>query len=177
MTSQAIYQASEQFIDGFLREAYDGYPEASQDLCIITTKDKAAYQHDQSDPTPEEVRTSAPGQTQGGGLTRTPSSPPWSVEFRSPFLRQSPEQVADFLSTELNDTTLLETEYCAIIDEKSLQDRSALLVVQKEGEQDEDEPRYVTVRLPYEEVNAALGCYSVGELAPEDHLANGAPTY
>ena len=84
--------------------------------------------------------------------------------------------MADFLSTELNDTTLLETEYCAIIDEKSLQDRSALLVVQKEGEQDEDEPRYVTVRLPFEEVNAALDCYSVGELGPEDHLASGAPT-
>ena len=99
------------------------------------------------------------------------------MEFRSPFLRQSPEQVADFLSKEFTDTTLLETGYCAIIDEKSLRDRSALLVVHREGQQNDDEPRYVTVRLPYEEVNAALGCYSVGELAPEDHLANGAPTY
>jgi hypothetical protein len=98
------------------------------------------------------------------------------MEFRSPFLRQSPEQVADFLSKESIDTTLLETGYCAIIDEKSLRDISALLVVQKEGQHDADEPSYVTVRLPFGEANAALACYSVGELAPEDHLANGAPT-
>ncbi|KAM0689393.1 hypothetical protein Q7P36_011471 [Cladosporium allicinum] len=150
-------KASEQFIDGFLREAYDGYPEASQDLCIITTKDKAAYQYDESDPNHEKAHGSTPGQTQGGGPMITPSRPPWSMEFRSPFLRQSPEQVADFLSKEFNDTTSLETGYCAIIDEKSLRDRSALLVVQKEGQQDEDEP-------------------SIGELGPEDHLASGAPT-
>ena len=105
---------------------------------------------------------------------KTPSRPPWSMEFGSPFLNQSPEQVADFINKEFNDTTL-ETKYCAVIDERSLGDRSALLLVRTEALYDDDERRYVTVRLPFGEVNAALGCYSVGELDPEEHLANGAP--
>jgi hypothetical protein len=95
------------------------------------------------------------------------------MEFRPPFLGQSPEEVADFMSEEFKDT-LLETGYCAIIDEKSLRDRTALLV-RIGGHQADDEPKFVTVRQPFEEVNAALGCYSIGELDPEEHLASGAP--
>lgn len=78
------------------------------------------------------------------------------------------------MSKELNDT-LLDTKYCAIIDEKSLRDRSALLV-QIKGSHDDNEPNCITVRQPFEEVNAALGCYAVGELDPEEHLASGAPS-
>jgi hypothetical protein len=175
MTDQeGIQPTSEQLIDGFLREAYSAYPEASQDLCIIITKDKSAYQHDESDPTPSEARRSAPVQTQGGGPMRTPSRPPWSMDLRPPFLGQSPEEVANFLSKGFNDT-LLETGCCAIIDEESLQDGSALLVVQKGGHQDDGGPNLIAVRLPFAEINAALGCYSVGELDPEDHLASDAP--
>jgi hypothetical protein len=96
------------------------------------------------------------------------------MEFQSSFLGQSPEEVADFVSKELSGT-ILETEYCAIIDEKSVQDRSALLV-RAGGHQDGDEPKFVTVRQPFEEINAALGCYSIGELDPEEHLANGTPS-
>ena len=113
-------------------------------------------------------------QTQGGEPMRTPSRPPWSMEFQSSFLGQSPEEVADFVSKELNDT-ILETGYCAIIDEKSLQDRSALLVWVG-GHQDNEEPKFITVRQPFGEINAVLGCYSIGELDPEEHLANGAPS-
>jgi hypothetical protein len=97
------------------------------------------------------------------------------MESRPPFLGQSPEEVADFMIMGFEDT-LLETGYCAIIDEKSLRDRNALLVVQKGGHQDDGGPNFVTVRLPFAEVNAALGCYSVGELDPEDHLASDAPS-
>jgi hypothetical protein len=164
-----------QFIDGFLREAYSGYQEASQDLCIITTKNKAAYQNDEPDPKQEEARRGALVRTQGGGPMKTPSRPPWSMEFQSPFLGLSPEQVAEFVSKELNDT-ILETRYCAIIDGKSLQDRSAPLVKIGGGRPEYDEPKLVTVRQPFGEVNAALGCYSIGELDPEEHLAGGAPS-
>jgi hypothetical protein len=141
---------------------------------MITTTDKSAYQHDESNPTPEEARRGVNAQTQGGGPMKTPTRPPWSMEFQSSFLGQSPEEVADFVSKELSGT-ILETEYCAIIDEKSVQDRSALLV-RAGGHQDGDEPKFVTVRQPFEEINAALGCYSIGELDPEEHLANGAPS-
>jgi hypothetical protein len=96
------------------------------------------------------------------------------MEFQSSFLGRSPEEVVNFVSKELIDT-ILETGYCAIIDEKSVQDRSALLV-RVGGHQDGHEPGFVTVRQPFEEVNAALGCYSIGELDPEEHLANGAPS-
>jgi hypothetical protein len=164
-----------QFIDGFLREAYSGYPEASQDLCIITTKDKAAYQNDESDPKQEEARRGALVRTQGGGPMKTPSRPPWSMEFQSPFLGLSPEQVADAISKGFNNT-VLETKYCTIIDEKSLQDGSALLMKIGAGRPDDNEPKLVTVRQPFGEVNAALGCYSIGELDPEEHLAGGAPS-
>jgi hypothetical protein len=97
------------------------------------------------------------------------------MEFQSPFLGLSPEQVAEFVSEELNDT-ILETRYCAIIDGKSLQDRSALLVKIGGERPEDDEPKLVTVRQPFGEVNAVLGCYSIGELDPEELLAGGAPS-
>lgn len=151
-------------IDDFLRTSYDGYPEASQELCIITSRDRAAYQHDESKPSKEEIARGMRVKTQGGGPMKTPSRPPWKVDFSPPFLNKSPEEVAKVLRYEL-DNTLLGLDYCAIIDVKSLQDRRALVM---HTVKPEDEHEYKMVRVPFEEVNAVLVCCSIGETDLDD---------
>lgn len=97
---------------------------------------------------------------------KTPSRPPWSTEVQSPFLGFSQEQVAECLKQDFRDT-VLQVKYWAVLDEKSLSDRRAILV-QTEGpfpevEGDDSEPSILTVRVPFERVNASLACYDVGE--------------
>lgn len=61
------------------------------------------------------------------------------MEFQSPLLGQRLEVVVDAISKELDDT-ILETQYFAFIDRKSLRDKSALLV-QINKPKDSDQPR------------------------------------
>lgn len=161
------------FIDAFLRKTYEGYPEAAQELCIITTKNALAYQIDESAPSPEEARQGALVRTQGGGPMKTPSRLPWSEDVQSVFRGQSAEEVAKGVRESFA-STKIEIDYCAILDEKSLQDSTAIVARTKRA-QSEDEPGFATVRQPFEEVNAALGAWSIGEGSLEEALEEGAP--
>ncbi|KAI7183976.1 hypothetical protein KC363_g7942 [Hortaea werneckii] len=161
------------FIDAFLRKTYEGYPEAAQELCIITTKDASAYQIDESAPSPEEARQRALVRTQGGGPMKTPSRPPWSEDVKSVFRSHTPREVAKGIRESFAGTKL-EIDYCAILDENSLQDSTAIIARTKPA-QSEDVPGFATVRQSFEEVNAAIGAWSIGEGSLEEALEEGAP--
>jgi len=140
---------------------------------MMTTADEEAYQHNEAAHTEEAVSKGHAVQTHGGGPMRIPSRPPWSLQFNSPFLRQDADRVAtrlkrDFARTQLN------IEFFAILDEKSLEERTALVVDAKHSRQDGREG-VQTARQPFEEVNAVLVCWSIGEGSIGEALTNGAP--
>lgn len=111
--------------------------------------------------------------TRGGGPIKTPSRPPWSEDLKSVFCAQNAEDVANGVRESFAGTKL-EIDYCAILDENSLQDSTAIIVRTKPV-QGQDVPRFATVRQPFEEVNAALGAWSIGEGSLEEALEEGAP--
>lgn len=112
-------------------------------------------------------------QTHGGGPMKTPSRPPWSEDVQSVFRGRNVEEVAKGVKESFADTEL-DVRYCAILDEKSLQDSTAI-IAQIKLVQNEDMAGCTTVRQPFEEVNAALGAWSIGEGSLEEALEDGAP--
>lgn len=104
---------------------------------------------------------------------KTPSRLPWSEDVQSVFHGQSAEEVAKGVRESFAGTKL-EIDYCAILDEKSLQDSTAIIARTKQA-QSEGEPGFATVRLLFEEVNAALGAWIIGEGSLEEALEEGAP--
>lgn len=111
--------------------------------------------------------------TQSGGPMKTPSRLPWPEDVQSLFRGQSAEEVAKGVRESFAGTKL-EIDYCVILDEKSLQDSTAIIARMKRA-QSEDDPGFATVRQPFEEVNAALGAWSIGEGSLEEALEEGAP--
>ena len=150
-------------------ETYDGYPEAAQDLVLITTTDWSRYEKNEARLDPEEAKKHEHAKycTYGGGPMKVPSRPPWKEDddFESPFLDASPEQVAEALR---GAEGALSRNYCVVLDRQTTEDRTALLVKTKRDEADDlppgsdQETPIVKVRETFKEANGLIASASVG---------------
>jgi hypothetical protein len=152
-----------------LVETYEGYPEAPQDLVLITTTDWSQYEKNEARLDPEEAKKQhVKYRTHGGGPMRIPSRPPWKYDsFESPFLDATPEHVAEALRAAQGIPGDLSRSYCIILDRQTTEGRSVLLVKTKRDEADNlppgnEETRIVTVRETFKEANGLIVSVSVG---------------
>jgi hypothetical protein len=151
-----------------LVETYDGYPEAPQNLVLITTTDWSQYSKNEAKLGPEEAeKQHAKYRTHGGGPMRIPSRPPWKEKFESPFLDQTPEDVAGALRAVEDAPGDLSRDYCVILDLQTTEDRTALIVKTKKDEGDNlppghEETSIVAVRETFREANGLVVSASVG---------------
>jgi hypothetical protein len=153
-----------------LIETYSGYPEAAQDLVLITTTDWSQYEKNEVRlDLSEASKQRAKYRTHGGGPMRIPSRPPWQEnnDFESPFLDATPEHVATALRGAEGAPGDLSRNYCVILDRQTAVDRTALLVKTKRDGADnlppgnEDTP-IVKVRETFKEANGLIASASVG---------------
>lgn len=98
---------------------------------------------------------------------RIPSRPPWKDEFESPFLDQTPQDVAEALRAAEDAPGDLSREHCIMLDRQTTEDRTALLVQTKRAEGDNLPPGHektpiVTVRETFKEANGLITSASVG---------------
>ena len=151
-------------------ETYSGYPEAAQDLVLITTTDWSQYERNEARLDPEEAKKQhVKYRTHGGGPMRIPSRPPWQEnnDFESPFLDATPEHVATALRGAEGAPGDLSRNYCVILDRQTTEDRTALLVKTKRDEADNlppgnEETSIVKVRETFKEANGLIASASVG---------------
>jgi hypothetical protein len=157
-----------QLIDEFLVETYAGYPEAPQNLVLITTTDWSQYVGNEVKLDPSEAKKQhAKYRTHGGGPMRVPSRPPWSDDFESPFLDQTPEDVAGALRAAEGAPGDLSRDYCIVLDLQTTEDRTVLVVKTKKDEGDNlppghEETSIVGVREIFGEANGLVVSASVG---------------
>ena len=158
-----------QLIEDFLVEAYGGYPEAPQDLALITTTDWYQYEKNEARLDPEEAKKQrAKYRTHGGGPMKVPSRPPWKDDdFESPFLYATPEHVAEALRAAKGVPGGLSRDYCIILDRQTTEDRTALLIKTKRDEAENMPPGnektpIVKVRETFKEANGLITSASVG---------------
>lgn len=145
----------------FLVETYNGYPEGPQNLVLITTTDWSQYRKN------EAAKQLTKYRTHGGGPMRIPSRPPWKDEFESPFLNQTPENVAEALRAADSAPGDMSREYCIILDRQTTEDRTALLVKTEKAEGENLPPGHektpiVKVRETFKEANGLITSASVG---------------
>lgn len=138
-------------------------------LTIITTRNWASYQPSEGKDAPYSV-------------------PPWTQEFETPFLGMSPLEVANMLREEAtfppyskeqpNGDKVVSTEYCAILDEQTLNDGKTALLVRTRRALGEnlpgelDQSPIVEYRMNWEDVNQSLSAWSIGSGSMEELLWN-----
>ncbi|THX59266.1 hypothetical protein D6D06_02203 [Aureobasidium pullulans] len=157
-------------INDFLTTTYAAMTEAPQTLCIITSTNWSIYENDESEGHGIEILS------HGGGPMRVPSRPPWTISFKSPFLNQRAEEVANMLASTQGEAKGLDMRYCVIIDEQTLEDKTVLLVKtwRDEGSKlpkDDDSP-IVRCRVSFEDANACVQSFSVGHGSLEELVWN-----
>lgn len=149
-------------------ETYNGYPEAPQDLVLITTTDWSEYSRNEARLDPEEAKKQQiKYRTHGGGLMKVPSRPPWGDDFQSPFLDHTPEDVAEALRGAEGAPGDLEKDFLVILDQQTTRDRTALLVKTQRSEVDKlprghDESPIVKIRETFKEANGLIASASAG---------------
>jgi hypothetical protein len=146
-----------------LVETYEGYPEAPQDLVVITTTDWSRYGENEVRLDPKEAKEQhAKYRTHGGGPMRVPSRPPWKDDdFESPFLDATPEHVAGALQAAEGIPGDMSREYCVILDRQTVEDRTAVLIKTKKDESDtlppgNEDTMIVKVRETFKEANGLI---------------------
>jgi hypothetical protein len=151
-----------------LVETYDGYPEAPQNLVLITTTDWSQYSKNEAKLDPKEAKDQhVKYRSHGGGPMRIPSRPPWNEVFESPFLDQTPEDVAGVLRAAEGAEGEMSRDYCVILNLQTVEDRTVLLVKTKRDEGESLPPGYseksiVGVRETFREANGLVVSASVG---------------
>jgi len=165
-----------QLINEFLVKTYAGEPDAPEDLCVITTQDWSQY-CDEARLSPKEARKQ--GQVaipRGGGPMKSPSRPPWTTSFETPFRNQDPESIAQFLQNAGDMPSDMEKRYCIILDERTFQDKSVLLVKTSRGPEsnlpENNQSPIVQYRSSFEDANAILQTVCVGQGSLEAELWN-----
>lgn len=142
----------------------------------MTTLEKSAYQHVESLDSESSSGRAALNHLvplQGSRPTKTPSRPPWTLAFESPFAGESPEEITKAIRERFRET-LLDTMFCAVLDKRSKEERCAILMQTHDFpavDGQDEEPGYITVRVPFQKVAVSLGCYGLGEGDIYDDLA------
>lgn len=102
----------------------------------------------------------------------TPSRPPWTKDVKSVFHGQSVEEVAQAVR-EGFEGTLIERDYCAVLKVRSVREGTVVVVRTGSGGSG-NETGFATVKLPFGEVNPAMGAWSLGEGSLEGAWDGGA---
>jgi hypothetical protein len=158
-----------------LVETYAGYLEAAQNLVLITITE---YEQNEARLDPDEAeKQHAKYRTHSGGSMRVPLRPPQTEEFESPFLDQTPEDVAESLRAAKGAPGDLSRDYCVILDLQTTEDRTVLLVKTKKDEADNLPPGHaetpiVKVRESFKEANEPVVSASVGVSSLVETLRN-----
>ncbi|KAG9589250.1 hypothetical protein KCU86_g8312, partial [Aureobasidium melanogenum] len=112
-----------ELINEFLVKAYAADTDASENLCVLTTQDWSHYR--------DEARLS-PGEAQkqgrvavprGGGPMESPSRPPWTKRFETPFKNRDPEDIAQNLQTAEGLLSTMNKDFCVVLDGQTVQDK------------------------------------------------------
>jgi hypothetical protein len=177
--SRALFCSSlitSQLINEFLVQIYAAEPDAPEDLCVITTKDWSFY-HDEAQLDTEEARKQ--GQVavpRGGGPMTSPSRPPWTTKFTTSFMNQTQEDVTQILQNAEDMLSNMSKQYCVILDEQTLKDKTVLLVKTSRGPEsnlprDNSSP-FVKYRSSFEEANGIMQAVCVGQGSLEELVWN-----
>jgi hypothetical protein len=177
--SRALFCSSlitSQLINEFLVQTYAAEPDAPEDLCVITTKDWSCY-HDKAQLNPEEAqkqgRVAIP---RGGGPMISPSRPPWTTEFKTPFNNRTPEDIAQVLQNAENILSNMNKKYCVILNEQTLKDKTVLLIKTSRGPESnlpkDNLSPIVKYRSSFEEANGIMQAVCVVQGSLEELVWN-----
>ncbi|KAG9848619.1 hypothetical protein KCU98_g5329, partial [Aureobasidium melanogenum] len=149
-----------ELINEFLVKAYAADTDASENLCVLTTQDWSHYR--------DEARLS-PGEAQkqgrvavprGGGPMESPSRPPWTKRFETPFKNRDPEDIAQNLQTAEGLLSTMNKDFCVVLDGQTVQDKSVLLVKTSRGPESnlpsDNESSIVQYRTSFEQANSIV---------------------
>lgn len=135
---------------------------------MITTTDWSQYEKNEAVLDAEEAKEQrVKYRTHGGGPMSVPSRPPWKDEFESPFLNQTPGNVAEALRGAHAAPGDLSRNYCIVLDRQTTEDRTALLIKTKKTKDDIMPPGYdntsiVKVRETFRGANGLIVSASAG---------------
>jgi hypothetical protein len=111
---------------------------------------------------------------------KTPSRPPWTMPFETPFKHQSPEDIAQILQNAQDMPSYMSKSFCVILDVQTLEDKSVLLVKTSRGPESnlprENQSSIVKYRSSFEEANSIMQGVCIGEGSLEELLWNGNST-
>lgn len=169
-----------QLINEFLVKTYAADTDAPENLCVLTTHDWSQYR-DEARLSPEEAqkqgRVAIP---RGGGPMESPSRPPLTKQFETPFKDQDPQEVAQILRTAQDVPSNIRREYCVILDGQTLRDKSVLLVKTSRGPESnlpsDNESPIVRYRCSFEQANSIIQGACIGEGSLEELLWNDKST-
>lgn len=107
---------------------------------------------------------------------KSPSRPPWTTRFETPFTKQKPEVIAQYLQNAKGMPSNINKEYCIIVDERALQDKSVLLVKTSRGPKSnlpkDDQSPIVRYRSSFDEANGIIQSVCAGHGSLEEVLWN-----
>jgi hypothetical protein len=107
---------------------------------------------------------------------KTPSRPPWTTRFETPFKNHSPEDVARTLQSAQDMPSDVSKSFCVILDARTLEDKSVLLVKTSRGAGSnlprENQSSIVKYRSSFEEANSIMQGVCIGEGSLEELLWN-----
>lgn len=147
---------------------------------MITTLDWPQYRDEARLSSKEARKQGQVVMPRGGGPMRSPSRPPWTIRFETPFKNQEPEDIAHFLQNAKGMPSSMEKRYCVIMDERTQQDKKVLLVKTSRGPEsnlpENNKSPIVQYRSSFGEANAILQTVCVGQGSLEAVLWNAHPT-
>lgn len=106
----------------------------------------------------------------------SPSRPPWTQRFGTPFKNRDSKDIAQTLRSAEGLLSNMNKEFCILLDEQTVQDKSVLLVkTSRESESylpSDNENPIVQYRTPFEQANSIVQGTCVGEGSLEAMLWN-----
>lgn len=110
----------------------------------------------------------------------SPSRPPWTMRFETPFLNQNPKDIAQTLRHAEGLLSSMNKEFCIVLDRQTTQDKSVLLVRTSRGPEsnlpsDNGSP-IVQCRTSFEQANSIIQGVCIGEGSLEEMLWNDRST-
>ncbi|KAG9598087.1 hypothetical protein KCU86_g4494, partial [Aureobasidium melanogenum] len=114
-----------ELINEFLVKAYAADTDAPEDLCVLTTQDWSHYRNE-ARLSPEEAQkqgyVAAP---RGEGPMESPSRPPWTKRFETPFKNRNSKDIAQTLRSAEGLLSSMNKEFCIVFDEQTVQDKNS----------------------------------------------------
>lgn len=161
-------------------KAYAAGTDAPENLCILTTQDWSHYSDEARLSPAKAQKQGRIALSRGEGPMESPSRPPWTKRFQTPFKNQNPKDVAQTLRNAEALPSNMSKEFCIVMDRRTIWDQSVLLV-RTSGEpesnlpSDNDSP-IVQYRTSFEQANSIIQGVCIGEGSLEELLWNEKPT-